>query len=714
MTLKDGGFSHQIECFFHRLMTLSLYWQCKRLEARERRREKYRTRAVWVTTSMAEVVEDDSMDVEEQSHHDSPQAQRRRTVIQSTSTQQTLLDHPDVISVEETDDDEEDGRSTSERPIELVRDGDSDNVITVDEGEEEGEHDEDDEDETDVEDDTGADPDAGAREEEAQQLGNLGTTEGVHDTERQATTLAAAPASMPGVHGHITSYVRNSPAEFKTSPRRTAAKVESDEDSDCCSICFEAWTNSGNHRLASLKCGHLFGQSCIEKWLKGQGGKCPQCNAKAKKGDIRVIFAKTVKMVDTTDRDRAVRELEREKQLRRKVELEAAQTRLQYELALQECNMIRTQLDRERQRKAQALTSVSGPSPSQPSCSQASSSQQARLYKFDSSIPLKGESRLLGYDAQHGTLVVSQASPNQLFPGFGVKKISAMDLRSMQYVSVHSKAIRDICFSGRVDGLMLTASIDKTLKITSLMSNTVVQTYHTPFPVWACCWNQEDNNYVYAGLQNGSVLVFDQRDTTKYVEELSPPRTRCPIVAISYVPRDPSSSLRCGGLLLGTLRGGCFWEKTSTEYRPHPLPMEGSCTSLKFEHTTRHCLASFRPDKNHNSTRHLLCELESRLVGEDGRNQCSCHVMHTFYGGSTQKLLTRSALFTSPGDPGQILVCAGDEASTSAQLWSASTAAWLQKIPTDGPVLDVCPFSINSKHQLSVLTDKLLRIYSWT
>ncbi|XP_078593980.1 E3 ubiquitin-protein ligase rfwd3.S-like isoform X2 [Branchiostoma floridae x Branchiostoma japonicum] len=677
---------------------------------------------------MAEGVEDTPMDVDEQS----PQGHsRRRTVIQSTSSQQSALEPPDVISVEETDDEEEDededGGSAGERSIELVRDSDSD-VIELDGGEEEGEHDEDDEDETDVEDDTDAESDAGAREEDTQQLGNpVGAAAG--DQERQATTSAAAPGTMPSTPAavpgvRVISPVRNSPAEFKTtSPRRPAAKVESDEDSDCCSICFESWTNSGNHRLASLKCGHLFGQSCIEKWLKGQGGKCPQCNAKAKKGDIRVIYAKTVKMVDTTERDRAVRELEREKQLRRKVELEAAQTRLQYELALQECNKIRAQLDRERQRNTQA--SASGTNLSQPSCSQASSSQQRSLYKFDSSIPLKGESRLLGYDAQHGTLVVSQPSPNQLFPGFGVKKISAMDLRSVQYVSVHSKAIRDICFSGRVDGLMLTASVDKTLKITSLMSNTVVQTYQTPFPVWACCWNQEDNNYVYAGLQNGSVLVFDQRDTTKHVEELAPPRARCPIVAMSYVPRDPESSLRCGGLLLGTLQGGCFWEKTATdykphplpmegEYKPHPLPMEGSCTSLKFEHTTRHCLASFRPDKNHNSTRHLLCELESRLVGEDGRNQCSCHVVQTFYGGSTQKLLTRSVLFPSPGDPGQILVCAGDEATTSAQLWSASTAALLQRIPTDSPVLDVCPFSINNKHQLGVLTDKLLRIYSWT
>lgn len=35
--------------------------------------------------------------------------------------------------------------------------------------------------------------------------------------------------------------------------------------------------------------------SCIEKWLKGTVGKCPQCNAKAVKKDIRVLFAKALK-----------------------------------------------------------------------------------------------------------------------------------------------------------------------------------------------------------------------------------------------------------------------------------------------------------------------------------------------------------------------------------------------------------------------------------
>jgi hypothetical protein len=31
---------------------------------------------------------------------------------------------------------------------------------------------------------------------------------------------------------------------------------------------------------------------CIEKWLKGKGERCPQCNARAKPADLRIIFAK--------------------------------------------------------------------------------------------------------------------------------------------------------------------------------------------------------------------------------------------------------------------------------------------------------------------------------------------------------------------------------------------------------------------------------------
>lgn len=50
----------------------------------------------------------------------------------------------------------------------------------------------------------------------------------------------------------------------------------------------------------------------------------------------------------------------------------------------------------------------------------------------------------------------------------------------------------------------------------------MVQTYNTGVPVWSCCWCHDNNNYVYAGLTNGTVRVYDMRDTSTHVHELLP------------------------------------------------------------------------------------------------------------------------------------------------------------------------------------------------
>ena len=77
-----------------------------------------------------------------------------------------------------------------------------------------------------------------------------------------------------------------------------------------CSICYEEWTGSGKHRVCCLKCGHLFGKRCVRRrydavlayplltkrrciteWLSNAANqRCPQCNAKAKVKDIRLLF----------------------------------------------------------------------------------------------------------------------------------------------------------------------------------------------------------------------------------------------------------------------------------------------------------------------------------------------------------------------------------------------------------------------------------------
>ncbi|VDM28770.1 unnamed protein product [Toxocara canis] len=77
--------------------------------------------------------------------------------------------------------------------------------------------------------------------------------------------------------------------------------VADDDEANCCSVCFEEYTNAGAHRLVSLKCGHIFGQCCIERWIRSEkNAKCPQCKTRARISDMRRIFARTVKMIDTT------------------------------------------------------------------------------------------------------------------------------------------------------------------------------------------------------------------------------------------------------------------------------------------------------------------------------------------------------------------------------------------------------------------------------
>ena len=71
----------------------------------------------------------------------------------------------------------------------------------------------------------------------------------------------------------------------------------------------------------------------------------------------------------------------------------------------------------------------------------------------------------------------------------------------------------------------------------------------------------------------------------------------------------------------------------------------------------------------------LGCDRESGSAttsGAAGIGGCSCNIVHTFHGGSLQKLLARTKLVPYPGDQRQLLVCAGDEASSAVSVGSVS------------------------------------------
>ncbi|VDN25161.1 unnamed protein product [Gongylonema pulchrum] len=50
--------------------------------------------------------------------------------------------------------------------------------------------------------------------------------------------------------------------------------------------------------VVCLKCGHLFGQSCIERWIRRntKNASCPQCKERARLTDIRRLYTSIVKV----------------------------------------------------------------------------------------------------------------------------------------------------------------------------------------------------------------------------------------------------------------------------------------------------------------------------------------------------------------------------------------------------------------------------------
>jgi len=120
----------------------------------------------------------------------------------------------------------------------------------------------------------------------------------------------------------------------------------------------------------------------------------------------------------------------------------------------------------------------------------------------------QGAARVVDFDRHQEMLVASGMSAAGRY---GFTKLSMLDSRFQQFVPAHDRPVRDIKCSPRPDGLVLTASMDRRLRIVSTASNAVVQSYALNSAGWACCWDASNPHRVLAGLQDGTVAIFDMR-----------------------------------------------------------------------------------------------------------------------------------------------------------------------------------------------------------
>lgn len=70
-------------------------------------------------------------------------------------------------------------------------------------------------------------------------------------------------------------------------------RMESMQEDITCSICLSPWSSNGRHRVVSLRCGHLFGNSCIRIAIR-RSHRCPICRRRALHADVRRIFSRRI------------------------------------------------------------------------------------------------------------------------------------------------------------------------------------------------------------------------------------------------------------------------------------------------------------------------------------------------------------------------------------------------------------------------------------
>jgi len=188
----------------------------------------------------------------------------------------------------------------------------------------------------------------------------------------------------------------------------------------------------------------LFGEGCIERWVK-TNPKCPQCNIPARKHDIRRIYARSIKVQDTVDLsnlfhffliyknlfiyfeaelDKALKDIETEKLLRKKAEINASETKLQYLQMSDELNAMTNKYKSLLQQiNSGAIAQTSSfSSLSSTISSNGNSNLNFFLDKLINVTETAG-CRVVSFSNRYSAILVSQPSNSRIFPGFGIKKV---------------------------------------------------------------------------------------------------------------------------------------------------------------------------------------------------------------------------------------------------------------------------------------------------
>ncbi|XP_036337320.1 E3 ubiquitin-protein ligase RFWD3 [Rhagoletis pomonella] len=491
---------------------------------------------------------------------------------------------------------------------------------------------------------------------------------------------------------------------------------EGDEEDEgmTCPICLDNWEMSGEHRLVSLRCGHLFGDSCIRRWLtesaRQSGIKaCPQCKAKATNRDIRCLYAKRLRAIDRSEEHRLRDELEAERRRSQSLQTEVAALKMTNKVVAMQLES----MSADNERMKQLLRAGGGGSGSfSYEADLANGKQLLRLQMhrlhLETTITITREPgcRVIIHAARQSSILASQKSAQGLFPGYGVRFIDMATFRATTFLHASTKLLRDMCLNADQQ-LLAVASMETRSKLFDLRTRQVVSIFEPgEKTLWACAMDRKDReNVLYLGSSNGSTYTYDIRFSDNILEEYKTEGDFSTVINVASV--FPGSHFPNGGFLVCKLQSLWFYEYTdgSTTTIATRLNVEGPFSSMHYDAAQETLLVSARCSVRHPQSRYIV----GRLEKVDDTPLINVKV--TFHGSKATPIMTRCAQVAVEANT---LVAGYIQDVKQLALFDVRREQRVQTMPAQEVIYDICAVYVNNATYLAGLSETKCRMYKLT
>ncbi|CAM0956301.1 unnamed protein product [Alopecurus aequalis] len=489
-----------------------------------------------------------------------------------------------------------------------------------------------------------------------------------------------------------------------------------------CPVCMSAWTADGEHRVSCIPCGHVYGRSCLERWLVQCGKKsatCPQCGKIFRQKNIINLYVPEI-VVPNNDLEKQVLSLRNKNESLENQQQKLLEEIKEYKRQILLQQQLINKSSSKRQKMAEQSSNGATIAESVASLRGDGGSSDPCNFILQDEFFLDG-ARVIGIDASSQIILTSGRAA-----GVSVEHVlTKISMFSRQEIKVHlppnTKALRDICIIP--GGLAVFASLGKKLSLFSMSTNNVVLQYDLPAPGWSCSGPQNDPNHIYAGLQNGMLLVFDTRQTKEPLHSLTGLSSH-PVHTIHSVV-DGSGSTK---VISASSIGPCIWDVDGNGNRTNLLTgteNQGVCISLACAPPSSDLIvATFRPkvELSGDGTSSQVAISQSPTLSSSGK--LGCHALmrrtsstsfvkeQTCNGKVSELRMSKSAIIPCSGNS-QHLFAYGDESLRGVRAWRLpSFQAFTDLMPHRSPILDLrFAESSTGEKYLGCLSEEKLQVF---